>query len=183
FVRECRSLKQFWGFIKPKIEGYANRTNYINEEFLSLFDYLEGKNTSPADSGISDGLRTFDEQGVHSVWAKALERRLTDPDGAITSARTLLETVCKHILDDMQVTYNSKNIEMSELYKLVSSELNLSSNQHTEVIFKQILGGCSAIVNGLGTLRNKLGDAHGQGKRPVKPAPLTCSPLINALRC
>ncbi|PSH11283.1 hypothetical protein B7R74_21715 [Yersinia pseudotuberculosis] len=47
FVRECRSLKQFWGFIKPKIESYANRINYINEEFLSLFDYLEGKNTSP----------------------------------------------------------------------------------------------------------------------------------------
>lgn len=179
FVRECRNLKQFWGFIKPKIESYANRTSYINKEFLPLFDYLEGKNTSPADSGISDGLRTFDEQGVHSVWAKALERRLTDPDGAITSARTLLETVCKHILDDMQVTYNSKNIEMSELYKLVSSELNLSSNQHTEVIFKQILGGCSAIVNGLGTLRNKLGDAHGQGKKPVKPAPHHAELAVN----
>lgn len=33
-----------------------------------------------------------------------------------------------------------------------------------------ILGGCSAVVNGLGTLRNKLGDAHGQGKIPVTPA-------------
>ncbi|HCG8650235.1 TPA: abortive infection family protein [Vibrio parahaemolyticus] len=45
----------------------------------------------------------------------------------------------------------------------------MAPEQHNESIFKQILGGCSGIVNGLGTLRNKLGDAHGQGKRPVKP--------------
>ncbi len=35
-----------------------------------------------------------------SIWKKALERRHSDPDGAITSARTLLETVCKRILDE-----------------------------------------------------------------------------------
>ncbi len=28
------------------------------------------------------------------------ERRLNDPEGAITAARTLLETVCKHMRDD-----------------------------------------------------------------------------------
>jgi hypothetical protein len=38
------------------------------------------------------------------------------------------------------------------------------------LVSKQILGGCSAIVNGLGTLRNKLGDAHGKGASPVKPS-------------
>ena len=58
---------------------------------------------------------------------------------------------------------------MSELYKLTAKELNLAPEQHSENIFKQILGGCSGIVNGLGSLRNKLGDAHGQGRNPVKP--------------
>lgn len=48
--------------------------------------------------------------------------------------------------------------------------MNLSASQHNEEVFKQILGGCSAIVSGLGTLRNRLGDAHGQGKMPVKPS-------------
>lgn len=32
-----------------------------------------------------------------------------------------------------------------------------------------ILGRCSGIVNGLGSLRNKLDDAYDQGKKPVKP--------------
>jgi hypothetical protein len=48
--------------------------------------------------------------------------------------------------------------------------LNLAPQQHTEEIFKQILGGCQTVVNGLGSLRNKTGDAHGKGQRYVKPS-------------
>ncbi|WP_241364449.1 abortive phage resistance protein, partial [Klebsiella pneumoniae] len=123
FVRTNRSLKEFWGYIK-KTEKYDPRREIIYEAFQPLFDYLEGKNKTPADEDISNVLMRFDEDSVHTVWTKALERRHTDPDGAITSARTLLETVCKHILDDMGVAYNNKSIEMSELYKILSKELN-----------------------------------------------------------
>lgn len=52
---------------------------------------------------------------------------------------------------------------------MTAKQLNLAPEQHNEQIFKQILGGCSGIVNGLGLLRNKLGDAHGHGPRMVKP--------------
>ncbi len=38
---------------------------------------------------------------------------------------------------------------MSELYKLVAKELKLAPDQHSEQIFKQILKGCSSVVNGL----------------------------------
>ena len=106
---------------------------------------------------------------MNEAWSKALDRRLTDPEGAITSSRTLLETVCKHILDDINVSYD-RNFDMSELYKLVAKELKLAPDQHSEQIFKQILKGCSSVVNGLGTLRNRFGDSHGQGKKPVKPS-------------
>ena len=58
----------------------------------------------------------------------------------------------------------------AQLYHLVSIELSLSPSQYTEDVFKKILGGCSSIVNGLGTLRNRLGDTDGQGKKPVRPA-------------
>ena len=170
FVRTNRDLAQFWQFIKYKFKHYAERREFIYTEFVALLDYLEGKTSAPADTSISDALRNFDEDSVHSVWSRALERKKSDPEGAITAARTLLETVCKHILDNRNIQYDSKKIELHELYKLTAGELNLSPSQHTQDIFKQILGGCSAIVNGLGTLRNKLGDAHGQGKQPVRPA-------------
>jgi hypothetical protein len=170
FVKTNRDLAQFWQFIKHKFGHYAERRSFIYSEFTPLLDFLEGRTTVPADNTISKGLRNFDEDGVHSVWSKALERRSTDPEGAITAARTLLETVCKHILDDKNIPYDAQKIELPELYKLASKELNLSPSQHTQEVFKQILGSCSGVVNGLGTLRNRLGDAHGQGKLPVRPA-------------
>lgn len=86
----------------------------------------------------------------------------------ITSARTLLESVCKHILDSQTIEYE-RDIDLPGLYKKVAHSLNLAPSQHTENVFKQILGGCTAVVEGLGSLRNRLGDAHGQGKRPVTP--------------
>lgn len=170
FARTNRDLAQFWQFIKHKFEHYAERREFIYTEFVPLLDHLVGKTTAPSDTSISEALKSFDEDSVHSVWTRALERRKADPEGAITSARTLLETVCKHILDNRNIQYDSKKIELHELYKLTANELNLSPSQHTQDIFKQILGGCSAVVNGLGSLRNKLGDAHGQGKKPVRPA-------------
>jgi hypothetical protein len=41
----------------------------------------------PLDLIVSEGLKRFNEVNVHVVWQKALERRITDPEGAITSAR------------------------------------------------------------------------------------------------
>lgn len=169
FVRTNRELGQFWPFIKNKFGTYAERRAYIWQEFTSLLDHLEGKTRAPLDQSTSIALKAFNAEGVHSAWQRALERRATDPEGAITAARSLLETVCKHILDDKQIHYDSNKIELHELYKLTANELSLSPSQHTEDVFKQILGGCSAVVNGLGTLRNRLGDAHGKGKMPARP--------------
>ena len=57
-----------------------------------------------------------------------------------------------------------------ELYRLTGKELNLAPDQHTEEVFKRILGGVASIVNSLGTLRNRLGDAHGHGKGVIRPS-------------
>lgn len=170
WIRVNRSLDQFWQFIKNKFASYAERRAFIWDEFNGLLEFLESKHTLPPEKSISDLLQKFDSDGIHFAWNKALERRATDPEGAITISRTILESVCKHILDARGVPYNSSKIELSELYKATAKELNLAPEQHTEQVFKQILGGCSAIVNGLGTLRNKLGDAHGKGVAPVKPS-------------
>jgi hypothetical protein len=105
---------------------------------------------------------------VHTVWEKALARRHTDPDGAITTARTLLETVCKRILDEAGETYSDKD-DMPVLYRAVAIRLQIAPSQHTEDAFKRILGGATSVVEGLGSLRNKIGDAHGRGGKPVRP--------------
>ena len=130
--------------------------------------HLEGANSAPLDGVASDVLQKFDVDGVHAVWEKALARRHTDPDGAITSARTQLETVCKRVLDEAAVAYSEKD-DLPALYRAVSLQLKIAPSQHTEDTFKRILGGATSVVEGLGSLRNKIGDAHGQGRRPIKP--------------
>lgn len=93
-------------------------------------------------------------------------------------ARTLLESVCKHILDELDITYN-EGMDLPPLYKATSTALKLAPSQHTEEVFKQILGGCTAIVGGLGALRNRLSDAHGKGKVGIRPAPRHAELAVN----
>jgi hypothetical protein len=57
--------------------------------------------------------------------------------------------------------------------------LKLSPAQHSEDIFKQILGGCHSVINGMAGLRNRFSDAHGKGKTGVKPAPRHAELAVN----
>ena len=179
FVRTYRTLDAFWPFIQGKEATYAGRRQFISGEFNPVMDYLEGINQKPGDKIVSDALESFDPEGVHVVWEKALSRRASDPEGAITSARTLLETVCKRILDERSVTYTDKE-DLPKLYSMAAKELNLAPDQHTEEPIKAILGGAMNLVNGIGTLRNRLSDAHGRGGRlPVRPSPRHAQLAVN----
>jgi hypothetical protein len=177
FVRTHRDFTQFWGFIKHRSPSYEGRRQYLCGEFAPLLDFLE-HGGSPADEPVSEILSRFDVEDVHRVWTRALERRSEDPDGAITSARTLVESVCKHILDERGVIYGD-DADLPKLYRLTAETLDLAPSQQTEPIFRQIFGGCQTVVEGLGALRNKLGDAHGKGKKPVKPAPRHAELAVN----
>lgn len=179
WLKTNRNLDQFWQFIKNKFPTYAERRVFLYEELNPLLEYLETKQTLPAAKTIDDVLRKFNSDGIHYAWQKALERKTQDPEGAITISRTILESVCKHILHGKFVEFNETNIELSDLYRLTAKELNLSPDQHSEKTFKQILGGCSGIVNGLGSLRNKHGDAHGSGPSAVRPKPRHAELAVN----
>ena len=164
WIKTKRTIDQFWTFIKGKYDSYKERRNFLLSEFAPLLNYLEKKSTSPLEESI-----VFDETHIHIQWQKSLERKQTEPEGAITSARTLIESILKHILDEQEIDYNDA-AELPELYKEVAKSLNLAPENHQEQIFKQILGGASGVVSGLGALRNKLGDAHGKSKKSVKPS-------------
>jgi Abortive infection C-terminus len=169
FVRTCRTTGEFWQFIKQEFPSYAERREFLREQFDKLLTYLEVGETTPHAAATDLVLRSFDEEGVGEVWTRMLQRQTTDPEGAITAARTLVETVCKHILDELGETY-SDSVELPSLYGAVAAKLNLGPSQHTEQVFKQILGGCMTVVNGLAAMRNKLSDAHGKGKLAARPA-------------
>lgn len=89
----------------------------------------------------------------------------TDPAGAITSAKDLLETMCKLVLDRRGVNYGKDDLPV--LYKKVSVELGLDRKavpghvKGSEAAAKT-LGGLNSSVQGLAELRNQLGRGHGR---------------------
>jgi hypothetical protein len=158
------------------IESPDTLKNIINvfNEYLAFDNYVIKKydksiviESTQKDTVVDETVQ-FDEAHIHIQWQKAIDRKISDPEGAITTARTLIESVLKYILDEKNIKYN-ENTDLSELYKEVSKSLNLAPEQHQEKIFKQILGGANGIISGLGSLRNKLGDAHGKSKANIKP--------------
>jgi len=93
---------------------------------------------------------------------KAGDRLKDDPDGAITSARTLLETVCKYILDGHGQPYAADG-DLPKLYGQVADALGLSAAKTTSDINKRFFGSIHTIIQAVGELRNRVGDAHGRG--------------------
>jgi hypothetical protein len=185
FVKDFDQLPKFWGFIKVTFSTYADRREFIWDQFRPVIASLEEKDISgsqPADDDISTLLINFDTKHIYIAWEKALERRNHDPEGAITMARTLIESVCKHILDKAGISYKHKDKDkddLPQLYYKTAKHLNLTPEQHQEEVLKQIFDGCQKVIQGLGTLRNRLSDAHGKGEQAVKPSPQQAALAVN----
>lgn len=169
YVRTCRDQSSFWPIAKSMSPNWEGRRVQLRQDFEPLLAKLE-EFGAPVDTLTSEILEKFSAQGVHAAWEKALRRREHDPEGAITMARTLLETVLKHILHDACVRFEDSD-DLPKLYKLAAERLNLAPSQHTETAFKRVLGGCTSVVEGLGTIRNRIGDAHGSAPQPAPVRP------------
>lgn len=175
----------------PKIEAcisllfspnnYIGKYNELDRHISKFNEYLdydgyqitrEGKKViikSTREENIIENI-IFDEKYIHQVWEKTIERNMKgDYDGAITSARSLLESTFKYILDELEIEYYEDKEDINDLYKKVSKNLNMAPNSHKEDVFKQILGGVNSIILGLASLRNTYGDSHGKSNKSYLP--------------
>jgi len=170
-----------WGYLRSVATGAGSwqlRRNAARDLIVPVLDALQEQDTHPADELIHGATVRLDAESVRDAWIRAVERRDSDPEGAITLARTLLESTLKTILDDRDVEYRD-NDDLPELYRAVSDRLGLAPGAYSEHAFKEILGGCRSVVVGLGRLRNSEGDAHGSGRRAYRPAPRHAALAVN----
>lgn len=84
-----------------------------------------------------------------------------DFDGAVTNARTLIESICLFILEAKLKEKHTYDGNLLKLYKLVATTLRMSPGDYDDENLKQILSGVFSIVNGVSGLRNKYSDSHG----------------------
>lgn len=119
--------------------------------------------TDRKDHELDGVLTSFDAEHVTRFWRKSLARKSTDPDGAITAARSLLESVCKHVLTSEGVVFDP-TVNLPNLFHSALDAINLSPRQQTDQTLRQVMGNCQAIVNGIASIRNDIGDAHGKAE-------------------
>lgn len=125
---------------------------------------------APGDENPSKILAACDSNEIHAIWQTIMASRESDPGRTLTLSRKLLEDVCKWIIVEAGETYQ-ESADLPVLYRQLAKLMKLAPDDHTEDIFKQILGGCQSMVQGLGSLRNKLSDAHSLGPVRARPSP------------
>jgi hypothetical protein len=174
FVRSCPDLTAFWGWIKVAEPTYAARRELIWRAFVPLLDYLDSDDRPSPDPAILAGPISLETAAVRAAWERALARTQTDPEGAIGAARLLIETMCKHVLDDAGARYGGKD-DLPRLYGKAAKALKIAPTHRARKALKPVLGGCTDVVAGLGAL-----DASPRRrKQAVRPAPRHAQLAVN----
>jgi Abortive infection C-terminus len=116
---------------------------------------------TPVPGILGKAVEAIDVAHVTKQWEKLTARLSDDPEGAITSARSLLESVCLHVLQCLGKSIDHAG-DLPALYKAAAEGLQLVAKKEDEIAIRQILGSCSGIAQGVAALRNQFGDAHGR---------------------
>lgn len=92
-----------------------------------------------------------------------------DFDGAITNARSLVETLLISIEKELDPNAPEPDGDLVRSFNRVRVLLNLDpSRKDISDALKQVLTGLTSVINGLATMRNKMSDAHATSYKPAK---------------
>lgn len=92
-----------------------------------------------------------------------------DFDGAITNARSLVETLLISIEKELDANAPDPDGDLVRLFNRVRVLLNLEpSRKDISDALKQVLTGLTSVINGLAAMRNKMSDAHATSYKPAK---------------
>jgi AcrR family transcriptional regulator len=122
--------------------------------------------SAPIITELGKAVQTFDFDTVQRELERALANAADDPEDAITAACSLMEGLCRSVLIELNKPLPDKR-DISSLYRAVRDPLGLSPDRtdlpkDAVADIKTVLGGLSAVVQGIGSLRTHVGDAHGR---------------------
>lgn len=166
-IKRCRDVREFIYYYGSREYGFDyghyDALGEISDVFNIVLDYLVEKSVEVKIIKIDcDVPEELTYQHILEDLEKC-DKRIEDNDysGAITSARSLVEGVCKEIILNITNTEIEEKDDLPKLFKKVQKHLNLdASNPKLEQPLKQVISGLSNIVNGLAAIRNSNGDAH-----------------------
>lgn len=103
-----------------------------------------------------------------------------DLEGAVTTARTLLEATLREI--EKRISGESKTYkgDLPKQFKAVAKLLKMDADRvDLDAAFKNVVRGLITVVAGLAPLRNRMSDGHARAR---KPAPHHARVVVNAAK-
>lgn len=166
-ITKCRDVEEFIQHFNGR--AYFGNYDYrdvrleISEMFNPAMDYIEDKNIEVKLIYIKcDVPKELKYTHIADNIIKC-EKRIENGDyaGALTSARSLIEGVCKEILFNITNEEINDKPDLPKLFDKVRKHLNLDpSNPELQKSLKGVISGLIKVVQGLNEIRNNGGDSH-----------------------
>ena len=120
------------------------------------------------ESMLSSMTRGQPIETIQREWDRAILSINNDPADALTAASSMIEATFKFILHDAGVPFPSKQ-DIQGLSKTVYPLLDISPEREADADFRTLFQSTISIVQSLGTIRTKIGDAHGASPSRAEP--------------
>ncbi|MFE9076910.1 abortive infection family protein [Bacillus mobilis] len=163
-IKECRDVEEYIRYISFSLElAYQEQFAYISRSFNDYIDYIEENNIDVKIVYVEcDVPKELKYTHIMDNIIKC-EKRIENGDyaGALTSARSLIEGVCKEILYNITNEEIKDKHDLPKLFDMVRNHLNLDpSNTQLQKSLKGVISGLIKVVQGLNEIRNSGGDSH-----------------------
>jgi hypothetical protein len=164
FIKECRTIDEAVTnlMFESNIDEITLK-NYVNSVFNEYIDYLEDELIDVQIVHVQCQVPRDLTFGHIIDSINNCESRIDTGDysGAVTSAKTLVEGVCKEILVKFSDSNVDNKTDLPALFTKVRRKLNLDPRDpNLDKALKEVLSGLIKIVNGIAEIRNTHGDSH-----------------------
>lgn len=183
--QDVEKLLQVYESILVRAQGLADGSKGTNSEAALTnvannlaawlrrdgYDFKDGRLRSSRAGGIAPAFvlaaRDFDAEHLQEHIQRIETAVETDPALAIGSAKELLETCCKTILEE-RGKLPQESLDFPKLTRRTFAELKLLPDDVPEAArgaqsIKQLLSNLSTVVHALAEIRNLYGTGHGRG--------------------
>jgi hypothetical protein len=161
----------FNDFDTPRIKGKDRLVKVLAECNLQ---YVAGgfvtSGLGAPTKALSDFIRDKDYAAIDHEFQRALQNVDAKPRDAVSAASNILESICKVIIEDEDISLPSKQ-DLQGLWGAVRKHLGLDPSVIQDQDLQQILSGAISIVHGIGALRTHASSAHGAGRKAYRLEP------------
>lgn len=155
--------------IAALLESIAREANNLLTQREQVAKHVREAVDGPAvglEKTLTEAAKELNYLKVVQAWGRLQRSVAIDPASAITDACSLVETTLKHILHDLGEDLPSDQgvTSLYGVYKNYTRKRNLHPEHGSDAEIRGILNGLASVVQNIGHMRTKTGDAHGKSQ-------------------